>query len=124
VIKIDTDGFDGKVLAGTQRTLAESEPAVIFEWHPILLKACGQSTTVPFDVLMNHGYRTFVWFTKHGDHSHVESPHDAARTAQLEQMCLLGEGPEPDWHYDVVALPPALEDVASDLLLADKAAHA
>jgi FkbM family methyltransferase len=109
VIKIDTDGYDGKVLAGTRRTLAMAQPAVIFEWHPALLTTCGQSLTLPFEVLGECGYRLFVWFTKHGEFSHVEHTHDPRRTARLAQMCLSGSGPEPDWHYDVVALPPRLE---------------
>lgn len=109
VIKIDTDGFDGKVLAGTRRTLTAAQPAVIFEWHPTLLTTCGQSLTLPFEILDECGYGKFVWFTKHGDFSHLEHPHDPTRTAQIAEMCLSGDAAEPDWHYDVVALPPGLE---------------
>jgi FkbM family methyltransferase len=105
VVKVDTDGFDGKVLAGARRTLRESQPAVIFEWHPALLSACGQSTTLPFEVLTECGYQTFLWFTKHGHFSHAEDEYDPARAAALAQECLTGQTPAPDWHYDVVALP-------------------
>jgi FkbM family methyltransferase len=108
VVKVDTDGFDGKVLAGARRTLRESQPAGIFEWHPALLTACGEGTTLPFDVLMECGYQTFVWYTKHGQFSHAEDEHDPARAAALAERCLTGQTLEPDWHYDVVALPPSL----------------
>lgn len=32
LIKIDTDGFDFKVLRGAQRTLKEYAPVIFFEW--------------------------------------------------------------------------------------------
>ncbi|WP_158239832.1 FkbM family methyltransferase [Phycicoccus duodecadis] len=115
VIKIDTDGFDGKVLAGSVDTLSRWSPAVIFEWHPILLATCGQDPERPFEVLTAAGYETFVWFTKHGDLSHVEHPHDPARTDLLRQMCIDDDGPEPDWHFDVVAVPPGLAAIVRDL---------
>lgn len=106
IVKIDTDGFDGKVLAGAGRLLREQQPAVIFEWHPQLCRATGQDPSRPFRVLAEAGYRCFVWFDKYGVFSHVDMPYHAGAVDVLAELCLSGRGPGPDWHYDVVAVPP------------------
>ena len=45
LIKIDVDGFDGKVLLGAKGILRRYSPAVIFEWHPALCKQTGNNWT-------------------------------------------------------------------------------
>ncbi|MCA1657003.1 MAG: FkbM family methyltransferase, partial [Actinobacteria bacterium] len=105
VLKIDTDGFDGKVLAGAGRLLAERRPAVIFEWHPLLYDATGQGRHRPFEVLAAAGYRWLVWFDKYGVFSHVDDGYEQGPVDVLAGLCVSGRAPGPDWHYDVVALP-------------------
>jgi FkbM family methyltransferase len=105
VLKVDTDGFDGRVLAGAKATLAAQRPAVVFEWHPRLYAATGNDWQLPFDVLDAAGYWTLVWFTKYGDFDHVQRGPAPAQLATLAGVCLSDAGPAPDWHYDVVALP-------------------
>jgi FkbM family methyltransferase len=106
VLKIDTDGFDGKILAGAVGILDRDRPAVIFEWHPLLYEATGQDWHRPFEVLTAHGYRWLVWFDKYGTFSHLEDAYRQSAIDVLADLCLSGRGPGPDWHYDVVALPP------------------
>lgn len=105
VLKIDTDGFDGKVLAGATRLLNDHRPAVIFEWHPLLYDATGQNRHRPFEVLSAAGYRWLVWFDKYGVFSHVDDGYRRGPVDVLAELCVAGRGPGPDWHYDVVALP-------------------
>lgn len=105
VLKIDTDGFDGKVLAGAGRLLRELSPAVIFEWAPLVYDATGQDRHRPFEVLAAAGYRWLVWFDKYGSFSHVEDGYQRGPVDVLAEVCVSGRGPGPDWHYDVVALP-------------------
>jgi FkbM family methyltransferase len=105
VLKIDTDGFDGKVLAGAARMLERSRPAVIFEWHPILYRMTGQDRHRPFEVLADAGYRWLVWFDKYGVFSHVDDGYRPSEVDIVADLCLSGRAPGPDWHYDVVALP-------------------
>lgn len=105
ILKVDTDGFDGKVLAGAGRLLGGSRPAVIFEWHPILYDATGQDRHRPFEVLASAGYRWMVWFDKYGIFSHVDDGYRPGPVDVLAELCVSGRAPGPDWHYDVVALP-------------------
>ena len=105
VLKIDTDGFDGMVLAGATRLLA-SHPAVLFEWHPRLARAVDVSLDLAFDVLDRAGYRRFMWFDKLGRYSHTEPGTAASDRRARAEWCLGESTPKPDWHYDVIALPP------------------
>jgi FkbM family methyltransferase len=105
VLKSDTDGFDGKVLAGATGILERSRPAVIFEWHPLLYDATGQDRHRPFQVLADARYRWLVWFDKYGAFSHVDDGYRPAQVDVLAELCVSGRAPGPDWHYDVVALP-------------------
>ncbi len=105
VLKIDTDGFDGKVLAGANGLLRRHRPAVIFEWAPRVYDDTGQSRHRPFEVLGAAGYRWLVWFDKFGAFSHVDDGYHPGSVDVLAELCASGRGPIPDWHYDVVALP-------------------
>lgn len=103
VLKIDTDGFDGRVLAGASRTLQKDKPNVIFEWHPILCMQTGNDPSEAFEVLCREGYSQFIWFTKFGTFSHFTGGVDAIGLGLLTELCIGGRH-EYDWHYDVVAL--------------------
>jgi hypothetical protein len=67
--------------------------------------ACGVAGTderLPFEVLRD--YPCAVWFTKYGVFSHVTRGIDNAMLDAMAKICL--EADLPDWHYDVIALPP------------------
>jgi FkbM family methyltransferase len=99
VMKVDTDGFDGTILAGGKELLERAHPAVLFEWHPPLCKLVGADPQLAFEVLREAGYDRWVFFTKYGWFSHFGD----ACVDQLERLCLTTKT-LPDWHYDVVAL--------------------
>lgn len=101
-LKIDVDGFDGKILAGAQRVFELYQPNVIFEWHPILCQKTGNNWHDAFTALQSAGYSRFVWFTKFGDFSHFMFRPDAAALDALANYCLADIAA--DWHFDVVAL--------------------
>jgi FkbM family methyltransferase len=103
VLKIDVDGFDGKVLRGAMQTLQKYHPAVIFEWHPILCKETSNDWVQHFSTLEACGYQKFVWFTKYGDFSHFMTGFDRESINNMSEICFRNQH-ECDWHYDVVAL--------------------
>jgi FkbM family methyltransferase len=117
VLKSDTDGFDGRVIAGASGLLTAHQPAVIFEWHPRLYVRTGSDWQRPFAVLDAHGYDRFVWFTKFGEFSHIARGVDSEAVAAVAAICIDDAGPALDWHFDIVALhrdsPIRSEDVAS-----------
>ncbi len=103
IIKIDVDGFDGKVISGSKQILEAHKPAIIFEWHPILTERTNNCLLEPFQVLSSCGYNKFVWFTKYGEFSHFTDGSDLESINKLANLCIRDKF-HPDWHYDVVAL--------------------
>jgi FkbM family methyltransferase len=103
VLKIDVDGFDGKVLLGATNILNKYQPSVIFEWHPILCKKTGNDSRQQFEILEACGYEKFIWFTKFGEFSHFMYGFDQESVSRLAELCLRDKFSD-DWHYDVVAL--------------------
>jgi FkbM family methyltransferase len=104
LLKIDTDGFDGKVLAGAKEILTQSKPPVIFEWHPILIQKTGNNVNEPFKILAEFGYDQFLFYTKYGVFSHFMTGCNTREIGLLSQVCINGRHDE-DWHYDVIAVP-------------------
>lgn len=106
LIKIDTDGFDGRILAGSTALLNTSMPAIQFEWHPDLYDKTGNDVAEPFTVLAAAGYHRFHWFDKYGAFDQtMDNPSPEAIGAQRERCRTASE---PDWHYDVIAVPETL----------------
>ncbi len=99
VLKVDTDGFDGRILAGAATLLEQARPNVLFEWHPKLYRRLGNEPAQPFTVLRTAGYDRFVFFTKFGQFSHFGD----GELERLADLCLHSQTLD-DWHYDVAAL--------------------
>ena len=104
LIKIDTDGFDGRVLAGAARTLRQHAPAVLFEWDPGSFIRTESDPHQPFLVCSTSGYEDFVWYTKYGEFSHFMRGYDELLVEAHMRFCL-DTTSRVEWHYDVIALP-------------------
>ena len=103
VIKIDVDGFDGRVLRGSTQTLCRYNPTVIFEWHPILCVRTGNDWTDHFEVLDAFEYDRFLWFDTFGRFSHFMNPFNCETVEAMAKYCLAD--PDLDRHFDIIALP-------------------
>lgn len=111
LLKIDVDGFDGEVIAGSTRLLAKAQPGVYFEWHPRLFQNAGNRFGLPFERLSEAGYVDYLWFSNRGPFSHFTAvpDHEAlANSATLLSQDIDGC----DAHFDVLALPPRWRHLA------------
>lgn len=113
VLKIDIDGSDGEALAGASKLLERDHPAVIFEWHPALIKQAGHDAFRAFQVFEAAGYNRLLWFRNDGPFSHFSTTRDPEIATWHEY--LLRMQPHGDPHFDIVALPRALEVLAAPL---------
>lgn len=120
VIKIDVDGFDGEVLAGSKNLLQRCQPAVIFEWHPKLLQNTGNSPVRAFETLRQCGYTRFLWFQNNGAFSHF-SEADSPEVLAKEIDYLLQANYRCDEHFDIIGLPQNSKIKDVDLALASYA---
>jgi len=103
ILKIDVDGYDGRVLQGAMKLLRKNSADVMFEWHPGLCRKAGNNPQTHFEVLSRLGYSTFVFFNKLGEFSNFMTGFDKASIDHLEEYCSADGAPD-DWHYDVIAL--------------------
>ena len=106
-MKIDTDGFDGNVLAGARDLLERDHPTVLFEWHPRLAEAAGVDIERAFDVLAGAEYSRFLWYDKFGRFALAEGGDARDARAKRAAWCQSEDTPAPDWHYDVIAVSDA-----------------
>jgi FkbM family methyltransferase len=66
LLKIDTEGFDPKVLRGSERVLRTGRPAVIFEHNRENLSAIGEDDTSSFLQLERAGYDSVLLWDAFG----------------------------------------------------------
>ncbi|MFO0953213.1 MAG: FkbM family methyltransferase [Isosphaeraceae bacterium] len=66
LLKIDTEGFDARVLRGASRVLDEGRPVVLFEYNRENLAALGEDGLSIFDALRQRGYRTAMFWEAQG----------------------------------------------------------
>jgi FkbM family methyltransferase len=59
LIKIDVDGYEGKVLRGARRTLERDQPTLIVELCPYALEEQGDSADTMLGLLLQHRYAFF-----------------------------------------------------------------
>ncbi len=55
-MKIDVDGFEGKVIRGARDTLASWRPAIVFEISPMAMREQGDDARELVDILTDAGY--------------------------------------------------------------------
>jgi FkbM family methyltransferase len=67
LLKIDTDGYDFRVLRGSRKVLSRSKPVVFFELSPDHLIHVAQEDPMSiFSDLMNQGYRYLLFYDNNG----------------------------------------------------------
>ena len=116
VLKIDIDGFDGEALIGAIELLRRDQPAVIFEWHPILTIQAGNDVASSFIALRSAGYERLLWFRNDGPFSHFSLTDDLEIGHWAQYLVRMQ--PHGDPHFDIIALPPRwrhLEDSIASL---------
>ena len=56
ILKVDTDGYDYKIIRGSKKLISESKPAIYFELSPHHLINLGENPTSIFEYLLELGY--------------------------------------------------------------------
>jgi len=65
-VKIDTDGYDYRVIRGCDRLIVENRPAFFFELCPRFLRGAGENTMSIFDYLLQRGYGEALFYDNVG----------------------------------------------------------
>jgi FkbM family methyltransferase len=67
MIKVDTDGFDCKILRGAADFLKNAKPIIFFEYDPFFLTEQGDDGTSIFNNLSSYGYKNLLIYDNFGD---------------------------------------------------------
>ena len=101
-IKIDTDGFDFKVLRGAVATIKAYAPIIYFEWSYTHLLEQAESPLAIFPLLRELGYRELVIFDNFGTLLCVLPSDDRQNLALLMDYT---KDSSQIHYYDVLAIP-------------------
>ncbi len=66
LIKVDTDGFDYKVIRGSQKIIQKYKPLIYFELVPMLLRNNSEEVMSIFDFLSKHCYTEVILYDNLG----------------------------------------------------------
>lgn len=67
LVKIDTDGYDFKIIRGARRTLTEAQPILFFEYDPHHLTEQGEDARFLFSLLAGLNYYWLLIYEGNGD---------------------------------------------------------
>lgn len=102
LLKIDTDGFDFKVIRGARHYLQRYHPLIFFEWDKAFCKEQGEDPLSIFPVLDELGYKECILFDNFGNvFDNVDTKNTALLKSYIENT--IGEGLP--YYYDVLAIP-------------------
>lgn len=111
LIKSDTDGFEGRVIAGSLRTIDRARPVLFLEYDPKLLRRSGTEGSDLLAILRDHMYSAAVVYDNFGnvlDTVDLQSPSGIAAVEGLAA--------DPSFFYlDVAAFPIGRESEAAEL---------
>lgn len=66
LLKIDTDGYDYKVIRGGKKFLSDSKPVILFELSPCHLIATGENPMTIFPLFQEIGYHDIIFYDNTG----------------------------------------------------------
>ena len=101
LVKVDVEGYDGRVLRGARATLSADAPVVLFEHHPRLIRAAGDDDCALFADLAALAYGPMIVYDNRGFLLGTLDPGDVARVAELASYARQQDG----YYFDVIAFP-------------------
>jgi FkbM family methyltransferase len=114
LLKIDTEGFELKILRGAARTLRESRPPLFFEFYPALLRREGGLPDALFEFLRGHGYDQFIFYDGGGHLLTTVNGKESARLESLRRYCELRQS-----FFDVAAFHAEDAELSRNFLTAE-----
>lgn len=86
LVKIDTDGYDCKILRGAAPCLAKSKPVLFFEYDPYFLSRQGDDGLAVFRTLGELGYRDLLVYDNLGNLIGPARVDDEAGTKRIHDV--------------------------------------
>lgn len=102
-IKIDTDGFDFKVIRSALQTIQKYQPLILFEWDDFFLRKLNEDSLSIFSFLLDKGYDKLIIFDNFGN---LLTSLDTKDINNLEILIKYTINSNQNiYYYDVLAIP-------------------
>jgi FkbM family methyltransferase len=115
LVKIDTEGFELKILRGAARLLTGQKPPLFFEFYPECIRREAGDPDAMFELLRQHAYDFFVFYDNTGN---LLTAADGGQTDQflsLRRYCELRSS-----YFDVAAFHAVDAAFGRDFYAAEK----
>ncbi len=115
LVKIDTDGYDVKIIRGAERFIKESKPVLFFEYDPMMLENNGDDGLAMFAMLNTLGYKDVLFYDNLGK---LILSTEVSNTLLLRQMheYIDKKARAPFPYYDIAVFHSEDADLASDFI--------
>lgn len=113
LIKIDTDGFDFKVIRGASNLLRTQHPLVFFEWDKYYLDQQGENYMDIFQKLILWGYSNLLIFDNYGNFISIIS---IDNFEQLESLMRNTRKQGCPYYYDLLCIHESQKSIIESLM--------
>ncbi|OOQ58075.1 FkbM family methyltransferase [Mucilaginibacter pedocola] len=120
LLKVDTEGFDLKIIRGGAKFISEIKPAILFEFNRENLEVVEPDPYSIFPWLLNHGYNTILFYESDGRFM-FSSTLDKQRF--MKQMFDYVDGKNARIYYLDIIVFHADDDAAAEDLVAMEEKH-
>lgn len=112
LLKVDTDGFDFKVIRGARNCLRRWQPLLFFEWDKAYCKEQGEDPLSIFPLLEELNYEECLLFDNFGNaFANVNTKNIALLESYIDKT--IGDGLP--YYYDVLAIPTSKVYTSKDI---------
>jgi FkbM family methyltransferase len=115
LLKIDTDGFDVKILKGAKNYISNTKPIIFFEYDSRLLNEQGDSALQSLYELETIGYDNIIYYDNYGQFILMTQLSNHNIINQLDQY--IGNEKSGVLYYDVCLFHNEDEDIAKEFFI-------
>lgn len=112
LLKLDTDGFDVRILMASSDFLRARSPVVFFEYDPRLMGVYGDKGMPVFPFLRSHGYEGVVVWDNFGDYVLSTTTSDSSLLAHVHNYFAGGHAHR---YVDLAVFPAAERDLFEEV---------
>jgi len=113
LLKIDTDGYDLKILRGARSLLTNHQPILYFEFDPYFLKQTGEEPISAFEFLKDLGYETVIVYDNFGD---LLLTTTVGEQSLWQQLCNYLGNRGGSFYFDLCIFPKSEDEIACEFI--------
>lgn len=114
LLKIDTDGYDFRIMRGSYRFLQQIKPIIFFEYDNVYLDKTGERPTDIFKYLKSLGYSMLAFYDNYGRFLISTKTNEERILKQLDRYITNRKGTCP--YYDVAAFHESDAEIADSFV--------